>query len=116
MPTGPALADELVAAVRTFVEKEVLPVASGLEHADAYPDDLVEGMKSMGLFGCTIPEEFGGLGLDVMTYARNDEELSAGWKSLRGIVKTHPIAATLNKQHDRHYQNQRNQPKRAAVE
>src|SRR3954468_24526988 len=94
MPTDPALADELVAAVRTFVEKEVLPVASDLEHADAYPDELVEGMKSMGLFGCTIPEEFGGLGLDVMTYARIVEELSAGWMSLSGVVNTHTIAAT----------------------
>src|SRR5947207_3766376 len=99
MPTDPALADELVAAVRTFVEKEVLPVASDLEHAEAYPDDLVEGMKTMGLFGCTIPEKYGGLGLDTMTYARIIEELAAGWMSLTGVVNTHTIAATLVKQH-----------------
>src|SRR5437764_434540 len=116
MPTGPALADELVAAVRTFVEKEVLPVASGLEHADAYPDDLVEGMKSMGLFGCTIPEEYGGLGLDVMTYARIVEELSAGWMSLSGVVNTHTIAATLIKQHGSDDQKHRILPKMAAGE
>jgi len=116
MPTDPALADELVAAVRTFVEKEVLPVASGLEHADAYPDDLVEGMKSMGLFGCTIPEEYGGLGLDVMTYARIVEELSAGWMSLSGVVNTHTIAATLIKQHGSDDQKHRILPKMAAGE
>src|SRR3954468_23285357 len=99
MPTDPALADELVAAVKTFADKEVLPVASDLEHADAYPDDLVEGMKTMGLFGATIPEEHGGLGLDVMTYSRIVEELSAGWMSLSGIVNTHLIAAGLITRH-----------------
>src|SRR4051812_18225387 len=60
--TEPALADD-VATVRTFVIKEVIPVASELEHADAYPHDLVEQMKALGLFGCAVPEEFGGLGL-----------------------------------------------------
>src|SRR5437764_13811023 len=79
MPTDPALADELVAAVRAFVDKDVLPVASDLEHADTYPEDLVAGMRRMGLFGCTIPEEFGGLGLDTMTYARIIGELATGW-------------------------------------
>src|SRR3954469_19462983 len=97
MPTDPALADELVAAVKTFVDKEVLPVASDLEHADAYPDDLVEHMKGMGLFGCTIPEEYGGLGLDVVTYTRIVEELAAGWMSLTGVVNTHTMAANLVK-------------------
>src|SRR5438067_2980945 len=116
MPTDPALADELVAAVRIFVEKEVLPVASDLEHADAYPDDLVEGMKSMGLFGCTIPEEYGGLGLDTMTYARIIEELAAGWMSLTGIVNTHTIAATLIKNHGTDDQKQRLLPRMATGE
>ena len=80
--TDPALADELVAAVKTFVTKEVLPGRLRFEHADEYPEDLVEQMKAMGLFGCTIPEEYGGLGLDTLTYARVIEELSAGWMSL----------------------------------
>jgi alkylation response protein AidB-like acyl-CoA dehydrogenase len=95
--TDPALADELVAAVRTFVAKEVIPVASDLEHADAYPDDLVVHMKDMGLFGSTIPTEYGGLGLDVVTYARIVEEIAFGWMSLTGILNTHMIAATLLK-------------------
>ena len=99
MPTDPALADELVDAVRTFVRKEVLPVASDLEHADEYPADLVAQMAGLGLFGSTIPEEHGGLGLDISTYARIVEELAAGWMSLTGVLNTHMIAATLLKLH-----------------
>jgi alkylation response protein AidB-like acyl-CoA dehydrogenase len=96
MPTtDPELADEIVATVRRFVTKEVVPVASDLEHADAYPEDIVSGMRDMGLFGATIPEEHGGLGLDVPTYARIVEELSFGWMSLSGVVNTHLIAAGL---------------------
>jgi butyryl-CoA dehydrogenase len=97
--TDPALADELVAAVKTFVVKEVLPVASQFEHADQYPEDLVEQMKTMGLFGCKIPEEYGGLGLDTLTYARIIEELSAGWMSLSGFLNTHTMVATLTRLH-----------------
>jgi alkylation response protein AidB-like acyl-CoA dehydrogenase len=95
--TDPVLADELVDAVRNFVAKEVIPVASDLEHADAYPDDLVVHMKDMGLFGSTIPTAYGGLGLDVVTYARIVEEMAFGWMSLTGILNTHMIAATLLK-------------------
>ncbi|HEV7887141.1 MAG TPA: acyl-CoA dehydrogenase family protein [Acidimicrobiales bacterium] len=100
MPTtDPALADELVDAVRAFVRREVLPVASDLEHADEYPAALVAAMADLGLFGSTIPEEYGGLGLDVTTYARIVEELAAGWMSLTGVLNTHMIAATLIKLH-----------------
>jgi alkylation response protein AidB-like acyl-CoA dehydrogenase len=91
--------DELVDAVRTWVTKEVLPVASDFEHRDAYPEALVEGMREMGLFGATIPEEYGGLGLDTITYARIVEELAAGWMSLTGVVNTHLICATLIRLH-----------------
>jgi butyryl-CoA dehydrogenase len=97
--TDPALADELVAAVKTFVTKEVLPVASRFEHADEYPEDLVEQMKAMGLFGCKIPEEYGGLGLDTLTYAKVIEELSVGWMSLSGFLNTHTMVATLTRVH-----------------
>jgi alkylation response protein AidB-like acyl-CoA dehydrogenase len=85
--------------VRRFVEKEVLPVASEFEHADEYPDAIVAGMADLGLFGATIPEEHGGLGLDVITYARIVEELSFGWMSLSGVVNTHLIAAGLIARH-----------------
>src|SRR5687768_6697907 len=97
--TDPALADELVATVRRFVEKEVVPTASDLEHADAYPEDLVAGLRDLGLFGATIPEEYGGLGLDTVTYARIVEELAFGWMSLTGVVNTHLICATLIRLH-----------------
>ncbi len=98
-PTDPDVADELVATVRAFVERDVAPVASDFEHADAYPDALVETMREMGLFGCTIPEEYGGLGLDTVTYTRIVEELSAGWMSLTGVVNTHLICALLIRLH-----------------
>jgi alkylation response protein AidB-like acyl-CoA dehydrogenase len=99
MPIDPELADELVATVRAFVVKDVLPVASDLEHDDEYPTDLVEQMRALGLFGATIPVEHGGLGLDVATYARIVEELATGWMSLTGILNTHMIAATLIAHH-----------------
>ncbi|MGI8794489.1 MAG: acyl-CoA dehydrogenase family protein [Acidimicrobiales bacterium] len=109
-----ALADELVAAVRTFVQKEVVPVASELERRDEYPADLVAQMKHLGLFGATIPEEYGGLGLDTLTYARIVEELAAGWMSLSGVVNTHLIAATLIKLHGTDEQKQQWLPAMAA--
>jgi butyryl-CoA dehydrogenase len=93
--TDPEVADEIVAIVRRFVEREVLPVATELEHADEYPTKLVEGLRDLGLFGATVPAEHGGLGLDVPTYARIVEELSAGWMSLSGVINTHLIAAGL---------------------
>lgn len=93
--TDPEIRDELRATVRWWVEREVLPIASDLEHADAYPADLVAQMQAMGLFGITIPEEFGGLGLDLMAYIAVIEELAAGWMSLSGIINTHTIAASL---------------------
>jgi butyryl-CoA dehydrogenase len=95
MPTDPEVRAELVATVRRFVDQEVVPVASELEHADEYPEKIVEQMKDMGLFGITIPEEHGGLGLDLLTYVAVIEELAAGWMSLTGVVNTHVIAANL---------------------
>jgi butyryl-CoA dehydrogenase len=115
-PTDPELADELVNAVRTFVLKEVLPVASDLEHADEYPTALVAAMASLGLFGSTIPEEHGGLDLDIATYARIVEELAAGWMSLTGVLNTHMIAATLVKLHGTDEQRARLLPRMATGE
>ncbi len=93
--TDPETRSELTALVRKWVEREVLPVASALEHADEYPEALVEQMKEMGLFGITVPEEYGGLGLDLLSYIAVIEELAAGWMSLSGVVNTHHIAAGL---------------------
>jgi butyryl-CoA dehydrogenase len=89
----------IVQTVRDFVEKEVIPVANELEHADEYPDQIVEGMKELGLFGLTVPEEFGGAGLDLMTYALAGVELSRGWMSLSGILNTHFMAVYLLRKH-----------------
>ncbi|MBM4243966.1 MAG: acyl-CoA dehydrogenase [Deltaproteobacteria bacterium] len=84
---------DIIAGVRTFVDKEVMPVASDLEHRDEYPTALVARMKELGLFGATIPEQYGGLGLSVSTYAMVVEELCRGWMSLSGILNTHLMIA-----------------------
>ncbi|HAC80009.1 MAG TPA: acyl-CoA dehydrogenase [Deltaproteobacteria bacterium] len=84
---------DLIEAVRNFVEKEVKPVANRLERANEYPQDLVDQMKEMGLFGATIPQEYGGLGLGVVTYAKVVEELCRGWMSISGIINTHLMVA-----------------------
>ena len=84
---------DIIAAVKTFVDREVKPVANELEHRNEYPQALVDRMKELGLFGATIPEEFGGLALSVGTYARVVEELCRGWMSLSGILNTHLMIA-----------------------
>src|SRR5713101_5434761 len=88
-------AHPIVASVRQFVDKEVVPAASALEHADAYPHDLVARMRDMGLFGALVPEAYGGLGLDVATYARVIEEICRGFMSLAGVINSHTMAALI---------------------
>src|SRR5262245_53610210 len=88
---------EIVQAVRDWVEREVYAVASEYEHADQFPEPLVQQMKELGLFGVTIPEEYGGLGLDLTTYALIQVELSRGWMSLSGVLNTHFISAWMIK-------------------
>jgi alkylation response protein AidB-like acyl-CoA dehydrogenase len=86
---------EIIETVRRFVAREVIPVASEFEHEDRFPTDIVEQMRQLGLFGVTIPEAYGGLGLDLLTYVGIIEELAYGWMSLTGVVNTHTMAATL---------------------
>ena len=93
--TDAAVADEIVATISRWVDNEVVPHASELEHADEFPQAMFDQMCEFGLFGATIPEEYGGLGLDITTYARIVEELSRGWMSLSGILNTHKIGATM---------------------
>ncbi len=81
--------------VRQFVDEQVLPVAEKHDHEDSFPDEVVEQMNELGLFGVTIPEEYGGMGLDLTTYAMIVEELSRGWISVAGIVNTHFIGSYL---------------------
>src|SRR6266508_5267617 len=107
---------EMLATVRDFVDKEIIPHAQALEHADAYPSDIVDGMKEMGLFGLTISEAYGGLGESLLTYALVVEQLSRGWMSVSGIVNTHFIVAYLIAQHGTDEQKQRLLPKMAAGE
>ncbi|WP_018178828.1 acyl-CoA dehydrogenase family protein [Jongsikchunia kroppenstedtii] len=86
---------DILETVRRFVDTEVLPVATELEHADEYPTDIVAKMRELGIFGITIPEEFGGLGESLLTYALCVEEISRGWMSVSGIINTHFIVAYL---------------------
>jgi alkylation response protein AidB-like acyl-CoA dehydrogenase len=90
---------DILATVRDFVDKEIIPVASELEHKDEYPTQIVDGMKQLGLFGLTIPEEYGGLGESLLTYALVVEEIARGWMSVSGIVNTHFIVAHMIAQH-----------------
>src|ERR1700722_9131700 len=83
--------EQIIQTVRTFVEREVIPVATEMEHRDEYPYALVEQMKELGLFGANIPEEYGGLDLDYVTYAMVFEELSRGWMGLAGVMGTHSV-------------------------
>ena len=79
----------IIETVREFVEKEVYPVADDLEHKDEYPEAIVEQMKEMGLFGLNVPEEYGGIGENLTTYALTVVELARGWMSLSGVLNTH---------------------------
>jgi alkylation response protein AidB-like acyl-CoA dehydrogenase len=86
---------EIVGLVRRFVDEQVIPVASEHEHADTFPDEIVAGLRELGIFGFTIPEAYGGLGLDLTTYALAVCELSRGWMSVSGIINTHFIVADM---------------------
>ncbi len=85
--------------MRQFVDKEVIPTAQELEHADTYPQAIVDAMREMGLFGLMIPEEYGGLGESLLTYALCVEELARGWMSVSGVINTHFIVAYMIRQH-----------------
>jgi butyryl-CoA dehydrogenase len=114
--TDAATREELIATVRRFVERDVIPVASDLEHADEYPADIVATMRELGLFGVTISEEYDGLGLDLLTYCGVIEELSAGWMTLSGVLNTHVMCANLLKANGTDAQKQRWLPRLATGE
>ncbi len=107
---------ELIKLVRQFVEEQIIPVAQELEHADEYPTEIVEGMKEMGIFGLMIPEEYGGLGESLLTYALCVEEIARGWMSVSGIINTHFIVAYMLLQHGTEEQKQRYLPRMATGE
>lgn len=107
---------DMLATVRDFVDDAILPVATELEAADEYPAEIVAKMKEMGIFGLMIPEEFGGLGESLLTYALVVEELSRGWMSVSGVINTHFIVAYLIQRHGTPEQQAKYLPRLAAGE
>jgi alkylation response protein AidB-like acyl-CoA dehydrogenase len=107
---------EILATVRSFVDKEILPYATDLEHKDEFPEAIVEGMKDLGLFGLMIPEEYGGLGESLLTYALVVEEIARGWMSISGVINTHFIVAYMIRQHGTEEQKQNFLPRMATGE
>ena len=107
---------QIVNLVRDFVRREVAPVAARYDHDDIYPAELVDTMREMGLFGITIPEEYGGLGLDHVTLAVVFEELSKGWMSLSGVIGTHHLMASIITEHGTVEQKERLLPRMALGE
>ena len=107
---------EILSTVKSFVDKEILPYATDLEHKDEFPEAIVEGMKEMGLFGLMIPEEYGGLGESLLTYALVVEQIARGWMSVSGVINTHFILAYMIRQHGTEEQKQHWLPKMATGE
>ncbi|OMC12416.1 acyl-CoA dehydrogenase [Mycolicibacterium fortuitum] len=85
----------IVSTVRDFVDKQVRPVARELEHANAYPEELIEAMKEMGIFGLAIPEPYGFAAVSMPCYAQVTEELARGWMSLAGAMGGHTVVSKL---------------------
>lgn len=102
--------------LRAFVEKEILPVASEWEREDRYPTEIVESMKSLGLFGITVPEEYGGLGLDMVSFTLVFEEIAKGWMGVAGILGSHSLACWMINKHGTPEQKQRFLPELATGE
>jgi butyryl-CoA dehydrogenase len=107
---------EILRTIRDFVDREVLPNVARYDHADEFPAPLVETMKELGLFGVTIPERYGGLGLDLTTYALIVKELSRGWISLSGVLNTHFMASFMVKTFGSEIQKERLLPRMARGE
>ena len=106
----------IIEMVRQFADEQIIPNAEHYDHEDEFPEPVVEQMKELGLFGVTIPEEFGGMGLDLTTYAMIVEELSRGWISISGIVNTHFIGSYLLMKFGTDEQKQKYLPKMATGE
>ncbi|CAA9209022.1 MAG: Methylsuccinyl-CoA dehydrogenase, predicted by (Erb et al, 2007) [uncultured Blastococcus sp.] len=107
---------EILSTVRTFVDREIIPNAQELEHGDIYPQEIVDGLKELGIFGLMIPEEYGGLGESLLTYALVVEEIARGWMSVSGVINTHFIVAYMIKQHGTPEQKEHYLPRMATGE
>src|SRR3954452_14934413 len=86
---------QIVDTVRQFVDRDVVPVASELEHANAYPEALIEQMKALGVYGLVVPEEYGGVAVSTACFVSVTEELARGWMSLAGAMGGHSVVASL---------------------
>ncbi len=106
----------ILSTIREFVDEKIIPVAQELEHADEYPTEIIEGLKELGVFGLTIPEEYDGLGESLLTYALVVEEIARGWMSVSGVINTHFIVAYLLMQHGTEEQKKKYLPKMATGE
>jgi alkylation response protein AidB-like acyl-CoA dehydrogenase len=107
---------EILSTVRSFVDREIIPNAQELEHGDIYPQKIVDGLKELGIFGLMIPEEYGGLGESLLTYALVVEEIARGWMSVSGVINTHFIVAYMIAQHGTPEQKQHFLPRMATGE
>ncbi|WP_139978218.1 acyl-CoA dehydrogenase family protein [Nocardioides litoris] len=107
---------QILKAVRQFTEDKIIPVATELEHADEYPQEIVDGLKELGVFGLMIPEEYDGLGESLLTYALCVEEIARGWMSVSGVINTHFIVAYMLMRHGTEEQKQRYLPRMATGE
>src|SRR5215204_3532826 len=107
---------EILSTVRSFVDREIIPNAQELEHGDIYPQKIVDGLKDLGIFGIMIPEEYGGLGESLLTYALVVEEIARGWMSVSGVINTHFIVAYMLMQHGTEEQKQKYLPRMATGE
>lgn len=116
MPELTDIQKEILTTVREYVDKEVIPVADEMEHSDEFPEKIVEGMKEMGLFGLTVPEEHGGIGESLVTYALTVVELARGWMSLSGVLNTHFMGCYLLEKFGRADQKEKYLPKMATGE
>jgi alkylation response protein AidB-like acyl-CoA dehydrogenase len=103
-------------ALRTFVDKEIMPVAIEWEHSGRYPTEIVDHMKDMGLFGLTIPEEYGGLDLDMVSFCLVYEEIARGWMGIAGILGSHGLSAWMIAHHGTEEQKSSILPKLATGE
>jgi alkylation response protein AidB-like acyl-CoA dehydrogenase len=103
-------------AVHSFVDNEIIPVANELEHNDIYPQEIVDGLKELGVFGLMIPEEYGGLGESLLTYSLVVEEIARGWMPVSGVINTHFIVAYMLMQHGTKEQKDKYLPRMATGE
>ncbi len=106
----------IIEMVRQFADEQIIPNAEHYDATDTYPEPIVEQLKELGLFGITVPEEYGGLGLDLTTYCMVVEELSRGWISISGVINTHFIGTYLLMKFGNEEQKQKYLPRMATGE